>query len=281
MNPENLKSGDTDELEALFDEIAEQRVWEDAPAAESKKEEPKNEAEAPAAEASAEEDVAPAMPHEVDDTVLHEGDHHVEEEDPRDVFQRVGLLTRKLHDALRELGYDKNVESAVNSLPDARARLTYIANLTGEAANKVLALVESAQNQNDVVAERAKQLDEQWERLFNNEMSLEEFKAHAKESHAFIKEVRENSGSIGSNLTEIMMAQDFHDLTGQVVNRIATMAQNLEEQLVQLLLDTTPADQRKTVEEQWLSGPAMNADGRTDVCSNQSQVDDLLESLGF
>lgn len=275
MNPENLKSGDNDELEALFDEIADQRAWEDdTPAA-------KPEAKAKVGAAAEDDDEAPAMPHEVDGTVLHEGDHHVENEDPRDVFQRVGHLTRKLHDALRELGYDKSVESAVNSLPDARARLTYIANLTGEAANKVLALVETAQNQNDVIADRAKQLDEQWDRLFNNEMSLEEFKAHAKDSHAFIKEMREQSSSMGGTLTEIMMAQDFHDLTGQVVNRIATMAQNLEEQLVQLLLDTTPADQRAQVEEQWLSGPAINAEGRGDVCSSQTQVDDLLESLGF
>jgi len=145
----------------------------------------------------------------------------------------------------------------------------------------VLASVETCQIINDGIADRAKALDAAWDKLYNNQMSLEEFKAHAQSNRQFVKDVALQTQSMGSNLTEIMMAQDFHDLTGQVVNRIATMAQNLEEQLVQLLLDTTPADRRTQVEETWLSGPAIDAAGRVDVCSNQGQVDDLLESLGF
>jgi len=268
MSPENLKSGDNDELESLFDEIAEQQLWSAAPAAK--------------VDAPTHEDLPHG--HVVDETVLKPGDVSVTAEstdDPRDVFQRVGMLTRKLHDALRELGYDKSVENAVGSLPDARARLAYIANLTGQAAEKVLASVETCQIINDSMSERAKSLDAAWDKLYNNQMSLEEFKAHAQSNRQFVKDVTLQTQSMGSNLTEIMMAQDFHDLTGQVVNRIATMAQNLEEQLVQLLLDTTPADRRTQVEETWLSGPAIDAGGRVDVCSNQGQVDDLLESLGF
>jgi len=252
MSPENLKSGDNDDLEALFDEIAEQRVWDDTPAETQ---------ELPVAQATESAESA--------------------EEDPHDVFRRVGLLTRKLHDALRELGYDKSVENAVNALPDARARLNYIADLTGKAAEKVLAAVEASQKLNDDVSARAAELDKQWDRLYNNEMSLDEFKSHARENREFIKEISQCSGQLGGHLTDIMMAQDFHDLTGQVVNQIGNMAQGLEEQLVQLLLDTTPPDQRRQVEETFLNGPAINAEGRTDVCSNQSQVDDLLESLGF
>lgn len=275
MNPENLKSGDSDDLEALFDEIAGQKVWE-SDSTESTSEEQVAEPEQAASEevAATASDASP----EVTESDLGKG---TRSEDPRDVFQRVGSLTRKLHDALRELGYDKSVEAALSGLPDARARLAYIANLTGEAANKVLASVERCQTINDELTEKAQKVDENWERLFNNEMSLEEFKTHAKETHEFIKTVRDQSSVFGSQFTEIMMAQDFHDLTGQAVNRIATMAQNLEEQLVELLLDTTPAEQRKQVEDQWLTGPAMNAEGRTDVCSDQGQVDDLLESLGF
>lgn len=278
MNPENLKSSDSDDLEALFDEIAGQKVWESGKDASTKQEPVSEPVQAEETAASAEATQAQAEPVAKSQSG---GSSGARTEDPRDVFQRVGLLTRKLHDALRELGYDKSVESAVSGLPDARARLAYIANLTGEAANKVLASVEKCQNINDQITEKAQKIDDNWDRLFNNEMSLEEFKAHAKETHEFIKSVRNHSGVFGSEFTEIMMAQDFHDLTGQVVNRIATMAQNLEEQLVQLLLDTTPAEQRKQVEDQWLTGPAMNAEGRTDICSDQSQVDDLLESLGF
>jgi chemotaxis protein CheZ len=259
MNPDNLKSGDNDDLEALFDEIAEQRVWDDTPTA-----------SAPAAPVS-----------DVQESASSDEVSNASGDEAHDVFRRVGSLTRKLHDALRELGYDKSVEQAVNALPDARARLNYIADLTGKAAEKVLSAVEESQKLNDSVAERAARLDAQWDRLYNNEMSLEEFKAHAQENRDFVKEMNQCSGKLGGHLTDIMMAQDFHDLTGQVVNRIGNMAQGLEEQLVQLLLDTTPPDQRKQVEETFLNGPAINAQGRTDVCNNQSQVDDLLESLGF
>ncbi|HEY1059143.1 MAG TPA: protein phosphatase CheZ [Limnobacter sp.] len=270
MTPDNLKNGDNDELEALFDSIAEQRTWDtgsaDAPAA-----------NAPAASAPAQPTTTASAAS--DNPFADMGE--VNSDEPHDVFRRVGSLTRKLHDALRELGYDKSVENAVNSLPDARARLNYIANLTGQAAEKVLATVEASQKLNDDLAEQAGALDKAWDKLYNNEMSLEEFKTHAQANRDFVKRVSGHTGEMGSKLTDIMMAQDFHDLTGQVVNRIANMAQGLEEQLVQLLLDTTPPDQRKQVEETWLNGPAINTEGRTDVCANQGQVDDLLESLGF
>jgi len=275
MNPEKLKSGDTDDLEALFNEIAEQRIWDDTPAAQpeaASEPEPLPEPEVLETLADLEEPVLEDM---------SDGAGFSLNEEPHDVFRRVGSLTRKLHDALRELGYDKSVENAVNSLPDARARLNYIADLTGKAADKVLGAVEASQRLNDDTVAQANALASQWDRLYSNEMSLAEFKAHAQANREFIRQIQQYSEQLGGHLTNIMMAQDFHDLTGQVVNRIGNMAQGLEEQLVQLLLDTTPPDQRRHVEETFLNGPVINAEGRSDVCGNQSQVDDLLESLGF
>ncbi len=239
MNQSNLKSGDNEDLEALFDEISEQHFLDES----------------------------------------HEPRQVANES--HDVFHRVGLLTRKLHDALRELGYDKSIEQAVNALPDARARLNYIAELTGKAAEKVLAAVEESQKLNHNVAVRAAELDRQWERLYNKQMSLDEFKLHVHESREFMKDVGQCSSHLNGHLTDIMLAQDFHDLTGQVVNRIGGMVQTMEGQLLELLLDTIPTGQRKQVQETFLNGPAISPQGRADVCSNQSQVDDLLESLGF
>ncbi len=274
MNPENLKNGDNEDLEAMFNQIAEQRVWESSDSHSG----------------SDNTDLA-LQQSEATLSDLNHADSHPEQstsesaskgnDEPHDVFTRIGHLTRNLHDALRELGYDSKVEDAVSSLPDARARLSYIANLTGQAANKVLAGVERCQNINDDMAAKAKEMDEKWDQLFNNEMSLQEFKEHVYETHHFIKSIRSSTSSYSSEFTEIMISQDFHDLTGQVVNRIADMAQNLETQLVKLLLDTTPVEQRKNVQDQWLTGPTIDATNRTDVCSDQSQVDDLLESLGF
>ena len=254
MNPDNLKSGDNDDLEALFDEIAEQRVWDATPA------EPSAVASAEPAESTTEETAG---------------------DEPQDVFHRVGSLTRKLHDALRELGYDKSVENAVNALPDARARLNYIADLTGKAAEKVLGAVEASQKLNDEVSARAAALDKQWDRLYNNEMSLEEFKSHARENREFIKEISGCSNQLGGHLTDIMMAQDFHDLTGQVVAKVVTLANDLEDSLVKLLVQVVPAEKREKVDPSVLNGPVVNAEGRTDVVTNQGEVDDLLASLGF
>ena len=75
-----------------------------------------------------------------------------------------------------------------------------------------------------------------------------------------------------------MMAQDFHDLTGQVIKKVVELAATLESSLVALLVETQQAERKP--DEGWLSGPAVRTD-RPDVVTNQAQVDSLLESLGF
>ena len=195
------------------------------------------------------------------------------EKNSYDVFVRIGNLTRKLHDALRELGYDQKLENTVGSLPDARTRLSYIADLTGKAAEKVLGLVDSAISADDVFAEQVKNISIVLDSDAVDSAKLtqiREFLGHAQ-SHC------DQSRAV---MTEIMMAQDFHDLTGQVIKKVANIAQNVEQQLVQLLLDTTPPEQRTRMEAQFQEGPVVDKD-RTDVAHDQSQVDDLLAQLGF
>jgi chemotaxis protein CheZ len=78
-----------------------------------------------------------------------------------------------------------------------------------------------------------------------------------------------------------MMAQDFHDLTGQVVAKVVSLATDLEDSLVKLLVQAAPPEQAQKVESAILNGPVVNPEGRTDVVSDQGEVDDLLASLGF
>ena len=78
-----------------------------------------------------------------------------------------------------------------------------------------------------------------------------------------------------------MMAQDFQDLTGQVIKKVVDLAQGLEQQLLQVLLEAMPAERKTEASESLMNGPVISAVGREDVVSNQEQVDDLLESLGF
>ena len=200
--------------------------------------------------------------------------------DPYDVFQRVGNLTRNLHDALRELGYDKSIDAAVGKLPDARSRLNYIANLTGQAAEKALSKAEIGTGIQQQIESDAVALAAKWNAVFAGTTSVDEFRQHALATQAFLNELPERTGQASSLFIDIMLAQDFHDLTGQVINKIVGIAQSIEDQLVKLLIDTTPPDKRGEVESEWLNGPVIDT-RRDDVVNNQGQVDDLLASLGF
>lgn len=188
-----------------------------------------------------------------------------------DVFVRVGELTRTLHDALRELGYDRHIADAVGTLPDAQARLSYIADLTGNAAEKVLTLVDQGIAEEHAMVERARRIADQLGSC--GVPSLRE------EAHQFARSVEQHSQVTLARYTDIMMAQDFHDLTGQTVKKVAEVAQRLEQQLVTLLLDMTPNTAAASVPGT-LEGPVIDKT-RSDVVHGQGEVDDLLDSLGF
>jgi len=198
------------------------------------------------------------------------------------VFQRVGVMARQLHDTLCELGYDKLVEETVSALPDAKDRLAYIANLTEQAACRVLNATDIANPLQDELEGGAKALGAKWDALFANQMGVEEFKQLATETRAFLKQgIPQKTGATKEQLLEIMMAQDFQDLTGQVIKKIIGVAQALESQLMGVLIEAMPGERRTESVKSLLNGPVVNAQGRTDVVGSQQQVDDLLDSLGF
>ncbi|CAN7150463.1 protein phosphatase CheZ [Pseudorhodoferax sp. LjRoot39] len=190
-----------------------------------------------------------------------------------DVHHKLGLLTRQLHDSLAELGYAEKLRGSVDELPDAQSRLTYIARLTGEAAEKVLSRVEQAKTQHDFIAAETRRV---------GELLVKDPVAAVARGvvYNFLGDVDKASREIDQHLTEIMMAQDFHDLTGQVIARVVNLAATIEEQLVALLIQTAPAVKAAAVAAP-LQGPVVNGEGRDDVVTDQSQVDDLLASLGF
>jgi chemotaxis protein CheZ len=204
------------------------------------------------------------------------------ESSAHDVLQRIGVITRRLHDALSELGYDKTLANAVDSLPDARARLSYIAKLTGESADKVLNTVDIARTVQDEMRQGANVLSARWKGKTAQSLAGPEGAALVSDTSEFLGSLSMSTDLANSYLTEIMLAQDFHDLTGQVVRKVVDLAQTLEEQLLALLVETTPQERRpKVPANDFLNGPVIDAQGRADIVTDQSQVDDLLESLGF
>ena len=197
-----------------------------------------------------------------------------------DVHHRLGQLTRLLHNTLGELGYDKAVTNLVQGLPDARDRLNYIAKLTGQAAEKALNCVDRGQALQAGIGADAKALAAEWERVFAKQVSVEDFRATAERTQRYLQAVPQLTGELGGVFTDIMMAQDFHDLTGQVIKKVIELAKYTERQLIGLLMETTPPERRAEMEHH-LAGPVINAEGRSDVVANQQQVDDLLDKLGF
>jgi chemotaxis protein CheZ len=196
-----------------------------------------------------------------------------------DVINKIGHMTRSLHESLRELGVDKNLEKAASAIPDARDRLAYIASMTQQAAERVLNATEAAQPVVEKIEGEAKYLSGEWQKLFNQQLDAEQFKQLATRTHAYLVEVPKQTKATSAYLTEIMMAQDFQDLTGQVIKKITEVTQQMEQQLVMLLVENAPPSVK--IDSGLLNGPVINAQGRTDVVTSQAQVDDLLESLGF
>jgi len=244
--------GDSDDLEALFDSIA-----------------AKTQAEQTVAKGG--DDVAQAA--------SPSGEGWSQQEA---VFNRIGHMARALHDTLGQLGYDKLLEKTVSALPDAKDRLTYVANLTEQAACRVLNATDIASPLVDQIEHGARALGQRWDKVFANEIGVEEFKLLAVETRAYLNEqLPKKTRDTHAQLTEIMMAQDFQDLTGQVIKKVVALAQELESGLMNVLIEVVPETKRTEEVASLMNGPVINAEGRTDVVVNQEQVDDLLDSLGF
>jgi len=197
------------------------------------------------------------------------------------VINQVGQMARKLHDTLRELGLHTEIEKAASSIPDARDRLNYVATLTQQAAERVLNATEAAQPVVDKLGSESQRLASQWDMLFEKKLDVQQFKDLVIQTHAFLHETPKQTKATNAYLMEIMMAQDFQDLTGQVIKKIIHLTQEMEQQLVSLLLENAPAAVKAEINTGLLNGPVINGAGRNDVVTSQDQVDDLLESLGF
>jgi len=236
-----------DDLESLFEEVAAARPPDVVAAAEP--------AAAPAA--------ADAVDGEVKDAM----------------FERLGGIVRLLHDSLRELGYDKALTEAATQISDAQDRLEYVASLTEQAANKVLNTLDEGMPEQDVLSKQSKDMETRWADLFAGKLSLEQFKQLAGDSQKFAVAVSAATEAEKARLLDIMMAQDFQDITGQLIKKVVHITKTVEQELAQLLKDNAPPSVKEKIaqkEVSLMSGPSAPA-----VALSQDSVDDLLADLGF
>ena len=240
-------SGDTDDLEALFDQVA------------------ATSAPAPAVVP------APAAPVAAAAASADAGEE-------KGMYERLGGIVRLLHDSLRELGYDKALTEASSQIVDAQDRLEYVATLTEQAANKVLNTLDDGMPAQDLLSKQAKDMEGRWADLFSGKLSIEQFKALAGDSRTFAQAVSEATEAEKARLLEIMMAQDFQDITGQLIKKVVAITKTVEHELAELLRDNAPPAVREKLAQKpaLMTGPSFPS-----VALDQDNVADLLADLGF
>ncbi len=196
------------------------------------------------------------------------------------LVNRIGQLTRQMREGMRELGLDKGIARAAEAIPNARDRLSYVAQMTERAAERALNAIDVAQPIQDQLSKRANGLTQRWDVWFSSPLGLDQARELVVDTRAYLSEVPQQVSATNAQLMEIMMAQDFQDLTGQVIKKMMDVIKDMETHLLQLLIDNAPIEKRQEVKQGLLNGPQIKQ-GNLDAVDDQEQVDDLLASLGF
>jgi len=196
-----------------------------------------------------------------------------------EMLARVGQITRSLHENLRTLGYDRVIEKLASEIPDVQDRLNYVAQMTEQAAQRVLNATDVASPLQDKIIVDTATLLQEWDAVLATQSQYSAYHDLAEKTQDYLVSTRDHAQVTRQQLFEIMMAQDFQDLTGQVVKRIAQLIRDIEQQLVQFLLDYSP--EAFETNSSLLNEPQVKTEGRTDIVTSQEQVDNLLDSLGF
>lgn len=200
-----------------------------------------------------------------------------------DLFQEVGRLTRELHEAIIGFAMDDKVMQAVqHEMPDAAERLTYVIEMTENAANTTLKAVEDSMPVSEELAQISSKLAAEWGRFRGRQMELEDFRALSEEIGSFLTLASGHSAILNSNLSEILLAQGYQDITGQIIRRVIALIQEVEERLVRLVaISGTARVQEIEKAEVEMAGPAVPNIEQGNMVNSQDDVDDLLSSLGF
>ncbi len=206
------------------------------------------------------------------------------------LFQQVGQLTRELHDSMKDFMQDSQIMNLMREdMPDARQRLNHVIELTEQSAHDTLASIEHSAPLIELLQKRAAELRKELHRVTTAGDDLTTTPVYlTEELDAFLASVTDDAGKIGSDLNDIMMAQGYQDLTGQIIQRVITLVQDVEQNLVSLLqLGIETGLQTETVGDAAEAnrvghGPSIpGASGNNERCESQDEVDDLLSTLGF
>lgn len=201
-------------------------------------------------------------------------------EPTENLILKIAQLTRMLRESMRELGLDHAIKEAAEAIPDARDRLDYVARMTEQAANRVLNAAEEIQPLQEQMQSQARSLGARWQEWFDHPVELSQARELVDDTRTLLQDIPQKTQAAQNSLMEIIMAQDFQDLTGQVIMRMLGVIGAIETELVQVLIDNVPMEKREDTQS-LLNGPQVNPGNKVDVVTSQDQVDDLLASLGL
>lgn len=204
------------------------------------------------------------------------------------LFHELGKLTRELHDTINSFRLDARiVDLTEKEIPDAKDRLTYVITMTEQAANRTLDAVEQSLPLSAQLQTRAAALRGPWQQARKRASAA--LNGVGDQIEAFIDEVENDAVVLQRNLSDALMAQDYQDLTGQIIRRVITLVQDVEHNLVGLVrlsgqrLGGTPAAAVTDTAAAGtaLEGPRIPSLDKADSLKGQDDVDDLLSGLGF
>lgn len=207
-----------------------------------------------------------------------------------DLFQEVGRMTRELHDAMLSFANDTRVTDITeDELPDAKDRLNHVINMTQQAADQTLNAVEAFMPLCQEMSGQSKTLSRSWQQFVGRELPLQDFRGLADELKKFLPMVEGNSRQVYEMSNEVLLAQNFQDLTGQIIRRVIRLLEEMQEKLVGLLRvagekhieESQQVKAKKTGTDDGDIGPHVLGRISEDAVTGQDQVDDLLSSLGF
>lgn len=208
--------------------------------------------------------------------------HSIYPNQNQEILNRVGYLTRALHENLKVLSLDKIIEHVANDIPDACERLNYVSSMTEQAAERVLSATEVAMPIQAEIANRTQVLKKHWENTINSNSLRSEYNESVQLTLDFLAFTEKNSQKTKALLMDIMMAQDFQDLTGQVIKKVIRLTQELEVELMKALIDFSPSKKvSKHVDYGECSENPKNIVVESDSKFNQDDLDNLLNDLGF
>ena len=206
-----------------------------------------------------------------------------------ELFAEVGKLTRQLHDSLNSFQVDDRIKGlASEEIPDAQSRLLYVIEETEKAANTTMDAVETSMPLAEQLNDRISAILPEWKKLMTRQLELGDFKQLCLDLDKLLEDASTDSAKLNSLLTEVLMAQGYQDLTGQVIRRVIELVKEVEDSLVNMLtmfgdpdMKQSPQKTEKKTDKVEAEGPIIDAESRDDVVSGQDDVDDLLSSLGF